>query len=309
MIIGTSIEFVNSTLSGDRLYFEKIEKSESKMTSVVHITGLVNEFERRDLENICRPYGAVVQIRFGRGVPKEAFVEFKEPISAANIVSELNGQEMRGIKFELYVNYNNEGDSFRSRKYRRREAYSTRRDASESRTEDYGRRKSSRSVFDSNGCSDRLGSPRREFDNEERSLNYKRVGASKTQMAMKRDRSKSRDLSVDQRTSYRSRYPSKRDEDFHRRGLMPHDRSKTSRYHDNGRSRNQLDDAKDRNVNKYGRISRDRSESPRRKYSSVIAQPAKRRRVDSTGSSYSTTSSQHSSVRSRGVTPNSGNWD
>ncbi|CAD7092343.1 unnamed protein product [Hermetia illucens] len=295
MVIGTSFEFVNSTLSSDRLYFEKIEKSESKMTTVVHITGLVNEFERKDLENICRPYGAVVQIRFGRGVPKEAFVEFKDPISAAKIVRELNGQEMRGIKFELDVNYNNEGDSFRSQKYRNREAYSTGRDASESRTEDYGRRKSSRS-------------PRREFDNEGRPLNYKR-DASK-QMAMKRNRSKSRDAAVAQRTSYRSRYPSKRDEDFHRRGLTRHDRSQTSRHHDNRRSRNQLDDAKDRKVSKYERFtSRDRSESPRRNYRSVIAQPAKRRRVDSTGSSYSTTSSQHSSVRSRGVTPDSGNWD
>ncbi|CAD7087630.1 unnamed protein product [Hermetia illucens] len=238
------------------------------------------------------------------------FVEFKDPISAANIVRELNGQDMRAIKIELYVNNNNEGDSFRSRKYRNSEAYSTRRDASESRTEDYGRRKSSRSVFDSNGCSDRSGSPRLEFDNEGRSLNYKRVDASKKQMAMKRDRSKSRDPAVDQRTSYRSRYPTKRDEDFHRRGLMRRDRSKTSRYHDNWRSRNQLDDAKDRNVNKYGRFtSRDRSESPRRKYRSVIVQPAKRRRVDSTGSSYSTTCSQHSSVSSRGVTPDSGNWD
>ncbi|CAD7092583.1 unnamed protein product [Hermetia illucens] len=305
MVTRTSIEFVNPTLSGDRLFSQKIQKSESEMTSVVHITGLVNEIERKDLENICRPYGAVVQIRLGRGVPKEAFVEFNDPNSAANIVKELNGQEMCGMKIELYVNYNNEGDSSKSRKYRNREAYSTRRDASQSRTEDRGRRKSSRSVFDSNRCSDRLRGPRREFGN---SLNCRRVDASKKQMAMKRDRSKSRAPAVDQRTSYRSRYPSKRDEDFHRRGLMRND-SKTRRYHDNRRSRNR-DETKDRNVNKYGRVtSRDRSESPCGKYRSVVTQPAKRRRVDSTGSSYSTTSSQHTSVSSRGVTPDSGNWD
>ncbi|CAD7092341.1 unnamed protein product [Hermetia illucens] len=271
------------------------------MTSVVHITGLVNEIERKDLENICRPYGAVVQIRLGRGVPKEAFVEFEEPNSAANIVRELNGQEMRGIKIELYVNYNNEGDSFRSRKYRKRETCSSKRNASESRAEDYGYRKSSSKYGNP------LRGPRREFNNGRRSPNCRRVDASKAPRALKRDRSESRARVVDQHTSYRSRYPSKRDEDFRRRSLMRNDSSK-SRRHDNWRSRNHLNEDEDRNINKYDRFtSRDRSESRPRKYRSV--QPAKRRRIDSTGSSYSTASSQHSSVSSRGLTPDSGNWD
>ncbi|CAD7092328.1 unnamed protein product [Hermetia illucens] len=251
--------------------------------SVVHITGLVDEVEREDLQSICRPYGAVVQIRLGRGVPKEAFVEFKDPKSAANIVAELNGQEMCGytIKTELY----------------------------NPRTDNYGRQRSSRSGWsrDTIKHSSSFRGPRREFDNGRRSPNYRRVDAGKDRIATKRDRSESRARVVDQRNSYRSRYPSKRDEDFRRRGLMRNDRCKTSRHHDNWRSRYHLD--KERNMNKYGRFtSRDRSESPPRKYHSVIVQPAKLRRVDSTGSSYSTKSSQHSSVSGRGVTPNSGSW-
>ncbi|XP_037922850.1 probable splicing factor, arginine/serine-rich 6 [Hermetia illucens] len=291
------------------------------MTNVVHITGLVNEFEMEDLEGICRLYGAVEQIRLGRGVPKEAFVEFKDPQSAANLAGALNGQEMCGdtIKTELYVNYNNECDSFRSRKYRKRETLSTRRDTSESRTKDCGRQRSFR-MYDTNGGSrdaNKHSNPfrgrRREVDNRGSSSNCRRVPASKDQIALKRDRSESRARVVNQRISYGGRYHSKRDGGFRR-----NDRSKTSRYHagrsrndlNQDKERNHLDEDKERNTDKYGRFTnRDRSESPRRKYRSVVVQPAKRRRVDSVGSSYSTTSSQHSSVISRGVTPDSGNWD
>ncbi|CAD7092362.1 unnamed protein product [Hermetia illucens] len=254
--------------------------------SVVHITGLVDEVEREDLQSICRPYGAIVQIRLGRGVPKEAFVEFKDPKSAANIIAELNGQELCGytIKTELY----------------------------KPRTDNCGRQRSSRSCWsrDTIKHSNPFRGPRREFDNGRISPNYRRVDASKDRIARKRGRSELRARAVDQRNSYRSRYPSKRDEDFRRRGLMRNDRSKTSRHHDNWRSRNHLVEDKERNMNKYGRFtSRDRSESPIRKYRSAIVQPAKRRRIDSTGSSYSTMSSQYSSGSGRGVTPDSGNWD
>ncbi|CAD7092297.1 unnamed protein product [Hermetia illucens] len=285
MVIGTSIEFMNSTLPRDQCSLTEFGESESEIMSVVHITGLVDEVEREDLQNICRPYGTVVQIRLGRGVPKEAFVEFKDPQSAANIVAELNGLEMCGytIKTELYKS-----------------------------TENCGRQRSSRTGWstDTIKLSNPFRGPRREVDNGRRSPNCRRLNASKDRIATKRDRSESRARVVDQHSSYRSRYPPKRGEDFRRIGLLRNDRSKTSRHHDNWRSRNHLDEDKERNMNKYGRFTRrDRSESPPQKYRSVIVQPAKRRRVDSSGSSYCTTSSRHSSVSGRGVTPNNGNWD
>ncbi|CAD7092342.1 unnamed protein product [Hermetia illucens] len=254
--------------------------------SVVHITGLADEVERDHLQSICRPYGAIVQIRLGRGVPKEGFVEFKDPKSAANLVAELNGQEMCG--------------------------YTIKTELCKPRTDTCGRQRSSRSGLnrDTIKLSNPFRGPRREFDDGRRSPNYRRVDASKDRISTKRDRSESRARVVDQRSTYQSRYRSKRDEDFRRRGLMRNDRSKTSRHHYNWRSTNHLHEDKERNMNKYGRFTRrDRSESPRRQYSSVVVQPTKRRRIDSTGSSYGTTLSQHSSVSKLGMTPDGGDWD